>query len=301
MNYSFLNYSTTISTQASISKTRPNYLYSILSVALVLFLLGFFALLLLHAQELIRLYKEQVNIIIELEEGVEQAQIDQLVDTLGQMAPILQESVTHLSKDMAAELMNDDFGEDFQQLGLPNPFTDMVTFNVAAEYLQPDSLVALQYDISQMPAVQSVYYQDNFLEEVSKNMNTLGYIAIGLSIFFFVVAVTLIHNTIRLALYANRFLIKNMQLVGASWFFISRPYLLRALGHGFIASVLAISALSGILLWVRKDIPQLLLIENTMLFVYLLLLLIPLGMLLYGLSTYRVVNKYLTMRVDDMY
>ena len=197
--------------------------------------------------------------------------------------------------------MSDDFGEDFQQLGLPNPFTDMVTFNVQADYLQPDSLAALQYDISELSAVQSVYYQDSFLEEVSNNMRTLAYIAIGLSLFFFVVAITLIHNTIRLALYANRFLIKNMQLVGASWFFISRPYLLRAMGHGFIASVLAISALSAILLWVRQDIPQLILVKNSMLFVYLLLLLIPLGMLLYGLSTYRVVNKYLTMRVDDLY
>lgn len=283
------------------NKTKPNYLYAMLSVALVLFLLGFFALVLLHAQELIRLYKEQVNIIVELNENVATAQIDSVQQFLYAQPQVIDSSVQYISKDAAALLMQEEFEEDFQQLGLPNPFYEMFTFNVRAGVMHPDSLASLKFAINTFPGVNDVYYQETFIDEIAQNLKRMGYLAIALGLFFFVVAVTLVHNTIRLALYSNRFLIKNMQLVGASWMFISRPYLLRAIAHGFIASVMAIAALSGILLWVRSDIPQLLLIENTMVFIYLLLLLIPLGILLYTISTYRVVRRYLTMRVDDLY
>ncbi|GAB5552182.1 MAG: permease-like cell division protein FtsX [Saprospiraceae bacterium] len=283
------------------NRTKPNYLYAMLSVALVLFLLGFFALVLLHAQELIRIYKEQVNIIVELKEEVLPTQIDSIQNFLYTQESVLDSSVQYISKTEAAQLMQEEFEEDFQQLGLPNPFYEMLTFNVEASAMHPDSLVLLKEAINTYSGVNEVYYQESFIDEIAQNLKKVGYLAIALGIFFFVVAVTLVHNTIRLALYSNRFLIKNMQLVGASWMFISRPYLLRALAHGFIASVMAIAALSAILLWVRSDIPQLILIENAMVFIYLLLMLIPLGMLLYMLSTYRVVRRYLTMRVDDLY
>lgn len=282
-------------------RTKPNYTYAILSVSLVLFLLGFFALVLVHAQELIQIYKEQVNIIVELEDAVAPEQIDSVAQLLRRQEAILDSSITYISKDAAAQLMQEEFGEDFQDLGLPNPFYEMYTFNVRAGTMQSDSLEQLQTIIAEFPGVNAVYYQESVIDEISNNLKKLGYLTLVISLFFFVVAVTLVHNTIRLALYSNRFLIKNMQLVGASWGFISRPYLLRALAHGFVASVLAIGALSGILFWVRRDIPQLLLVEDATTFVYLLCSLIPLGMLLYGISTYQVVRKQLTMRVDDLY
>lgn len=282
-------------------RTKPNYAYAILSVALVLFLLGFFGLVLLHAQELIQIYKEQVNIIVELEDQVSKAQLDSVAQLLTEQEAIIDSSIHYISKDEAARLMQEEFGEDFQELGLPNPFYEMFTFNVRAGTMQADSLAQLRKIISRLRGVNTVYYQESVIDEISNNLKKLAYLALIVSLFFFVVAVTLVHNTIRLALYSNRFLIKNMQLVGASWGFISRPYLLRALAHGFIASVLAIAALSGILFWVRSDIPQLLLVEDAMNFVYLLCSLIPLGMLLYGISTYQVVRKQLSMRVDDLY
>jgi cell division transport system permease protein len=283
------------------NRTKPNYLYAMLSVALVLFLLGFFALVLLHAKELIQIYKEQVNIIVELQENARPTQVDSVKQFLYDQEQVLDSSVKYISKDDAARLMEEEFEEDFQELGLPNPFYEMLTFNVKAGNMHPDSLAQLKAEISIYSGVSDVYYQESFIDEIAQNLKKIGYLAIAVSIFFFIVAVTLVHNTIRLALYSNRFLIKNMQLVGASWMFISKPYLFRALAHGFIASVIAITALSAILFWVRSDIPQLLLIENPIIFIYLLLMLIPLGMILYAFSTYRVVRRYLTMRVDDLY
>lgn len=290
-------------TPPSIAKrrTRPNYLYAILSVSLVLFLLGFFGLVLLHAQELIQIYKEQVNIIVEMEENASTDRIDSIRQVLSQQDQVIDSSIIYISKDEAAQMMQEEFGEDFQDLGLPNPFYEMFTFNVKAGNMQADSLEQLKEVILTNPGVNAVYYQESIIDEVTANLKKLGYLALTVSLFFFVVAITLVHNTIRLALYSNRFMIKNMQLVGASWGFISRPYILRALGHGFIASVIAVTALSGILFWVRNDIPQLLLVKDPMIFVYLLLLLIPIGMLLYGISTLQVVRKHLTMRVDDLY
>jgi cell division transport system permease protein len=290
-------------TPPSIAKrrTRPNYLYAILSVSLVLFLLGFFGLVLLHAQELIQIYKEQVNIIVEMEENASTDRIDSIRQVLTQQDQVIDSSIIYISKDEAAQMMQEEFGEDFQDLGLPNPFYEMFTFNVKAGNMQADSLEQLKEVILTNPGVNAVYYQESIIDEVTANLKKLGYLALTVSLFFFVVAITLVHNTIRLALYSNRFMIKNMQLVGASWGFISRPYILRALGHGFIASVIAVTALSGILFWVRNDIPQLLLVKDPMIFVYLLLLLIPIGMLLYGISTLQVVRKHLTMRVDDLY
>lgn len=282
-------------------RTRPNYLYAILSVSLVLFLLGFFGLVLLHAQELIQIYKEQVNIIVEMEENVSQERIDSVQALLAAQEQVIDSSITYINKDQAAQMMQEDFGEDFQELGLPNPFYEMFTFNVKAGHMQADSLERLKEIMLTAPGVNAIYYQESVIDEVTTNLKKLGYLALTVSLFFFIVAITLIHNTIRLALYSNRLIIKNMQLVGASWGFISRPYILRAIGHGFIASVVAITALSGILFWVRSDIPQLLLVKNPMLFVYLLLLLIPIGILLYGISTFQVVRKQLTMRVDDLY
>lgn len=282
-------------------RTRPNYTYAFLSVSLVLFLLGFFTLVLLHAKEIIQLYKEQVNIIVELEDQLTAGQIDSVQQLLGQQEGVIDSSIYYISKNEAARLMQEEFGEDFQNLGLPNPFYEMITFNVKAGSMQADSLAQLKAIISEFPGVGSVYYQESIIDEISTNLKKMGYFALIISLFFFIVAVTLVHNTIQLALYSNRFLIKNMQLVGASWGFISRPYLLRALAHGFMAGMVAIGALTALLFWVRKDIPQLLLVKDIKTFLYLLGLLIPLGMLLYGISTYQVVRKQLTMRVDDLY
>jgi cell division transport system permease protein len=203
--------------------------------------------------------------------------------------------------DRAAELMEDDFGEDFMKLGLPNPFYDMFSFNVDAAQMQADSLAQVREALRALPYVSDVFYQESLIDEVAGNLETLGWLALGIGLFFVIVAVTLIHNTVRLALYSNRFLIKNMQLVGASWGFISRPYLWRALGHGFIGSVLAILGLGGLLIWLRSLIPELGLLQGGVTFLYLFGALMVLGMLIYLLSTYWVVNKYLRMRVDDLY
>jgi len=283
------------------SRSRPNYMYAVISLALVLFLVGFFGLLMLHGSQLVRTFKERVNILVEMTENHTPAQVDTLRQLL-EVAPYVKEgSIRYVDRERAAELMQDDFGEDFMKLDLPNPFYDMFSFNVDAAQMQADSLTQIRRELRSFSFVSDVFYQESLIDEVAGNLKTLGWVALGIGLFFVVVAVTLIHNTVRLALYSNRFLIKNMQLVGASWGFISRPYLWRALGHGFIGSVLAVLGLGGLLIWLRSLIPELGLLQGGVTFLYLFGALMLLGMLIYLLSTYRVVNKYLRMRVDDLY
>lgn len=283
------------------NRTKPNYFYSIISVALVLFLLGFFGLIMLSAQNLITTFKEKVNIMVEIMEAATTEEIQGLQKVIEQAAYSKDGSIKYTNKEEAARMMREDFGEDFLKLDLPNPLYDVITFNVRASYLEKDSLENIKLELHSYPAVSDVYYQESLVNQIAQNIRRIGFITLGIGLFFILVAITLIHNTIRLALYANRHLIKNMQLVGASWEFISRPYLNKSMLYGLLSSIIAISALGFLFWWIKQSIPELSLLENITGFIALALTLTVLGVLINALSTYFVVKKYLKMRVDDLY
>lgn len=282
-------------------RTRPNYFYAILSVALVLFLLGLFGLIAIQANQLVRVFKERINVLIELQEGTDTESIANLQARLEKSRFTKANTVTFISREEAAKDMAETFGEDFLKLDLPNPFYDILTFNLNAEYVQTDSIKRIRAGIARDPNVSGVYYQETLVDEVGGNINRIGLISLVAGLFFIVVAVTLIHNTIRLALYANRFIIRNMELVGASWEFISRPYLIRSLRHGLLSAAIAIGALILLLGWAQNRLPELRQIEDLTGFILLFAGLVVLGVLINMASTYYVVRKYLRMREDDLY
>lgn len=285
-----------------IEKRKPNYLYSIVSVALVLFLIGFFGLIILHAQRLVTTFKENVALMAEMQDSVTTAQIDTLRAFLRSSDFVLEESVRFISREEAAQLMQEDFGDDFLKLGLPNPFYDVFIFNVKAAQMQADSLKNIRSMIrTQYPFVTDVFYQESIVDNVINNMRRVGYIALAMGIFLVFIAAALIYNTNRLALYANRFLIKNMELVGASWEFISRPYLLRSVLHGLLSGFIAVGVLILLLLWARTQVPDLRILQDLTMFTTLFAGLVVLGVLINTASTYFVVKTYLKMRVDDLY
>jgi cell division transport system permease protein len=285
----------------STKRTKPNYIYSIISVALVLFLLGFFGLIILHAQRLMIVFKEKVNILAELKESSLQSDIDTFQLALNRYEFVKEGSVNFISKEEAVQLMQEEFGEDFLKLDLPNPFFDVITFNVKAVYMEKDSLQNIREELLSYEAVNDVFYQESLTDNIGKNIRRLGFLALGISVFFILVAVTLIHNTIRLALYSNRFLIKNMELVGASWEFISRPYIMKAIIQGVVSSLIAIVALGLVMYWAWQDIPEIRELKDIPGYIALGIFLIAIGILINTLSTYLVVNKYLKMRIDDLY
>lgn len=282
--------------------TKPNYFYTIVSVTLVLLLLGLFGLLVLVGQQLINSLKEQVEIIVELKEDTPPAGVDSLKMALAASEYVKERSARFVSREEGAAMMQEEFGEDFLKLDMANPLYDVIIFNVKSDWMTDDSLANIRESLRQLPMVGDVYYQESVAGAIAANLRKASLFVLVAGIFFIVVAVALILNTIRLALYANRFIIKNMELVGASWGFISRPYLLKSIRHGLLCGFLAIGILAvGLYLLIYnngKGLEALLLWPGIAAIFGSLLVL---GILIEFFSTYYVVNKYLRMRVDDLY
>lgn len=283
------------------SRSKPTYLYAIVSVALVLFLLGFFALTVLHAQKLVTLFKEKVDVWLELKPDIPQEEVARIIREVRSQPFVKTESVTFITRDQAAVTMREELGEESLLEDIPNLMRDVVRFNVRADFFQEDSLRQWREALRQDTLIAELYLEAANTGNVGSNIEKIGWLTLGLGFLLIFAAVTLIHNTIRLALYSNRFLIKNQELVGASWNFISWPYIRRGIINGFWSALLAIGLL--ILLWstAQRQIPELRDLEDINGILAIFTGLMALGVLISGLSTYFVVNKFLRMRVDDLY
>lgn len=281
--------------------SRPNYFYAMISISLVLFILGIFGFILLNTRQLISFYKENLNLIIEISETGSPAQLNSLKEWLSTRDFYKKGSLSVIDKEEAIQLMRKDFGEDFLKLDLPNPFLDIITFNVREAYLERSSLTKIKKALLQFPNVKAVYFQDSFLNSLLRNMNKFLVFTFGLTLILLAISSILIFNTIKLALHSQRFIIKNMELVGATWQFISAPFLKRSFTHGIISSILSLTGLGALYFWLLRNIPEL--VRN--LSVDKLLILAAgitfAGIFIYLFSTYIVVNRYLKMRVDDLY
>jgi len=283
------------------SRTKPTYFYAIVSVALVLFILGFFALTAIHARKLVTLFKEKVDIWLELKPGIPQEDIARIVGDIRQQPFVKKESIKFITKEQAQAAMRKDLGDDSMLEDVPDLLRDVIRFNVRADFLDSDSLVDWREQLRQDTLISDLFFEASNTGNVGRNIKNLGWIMLGLGFLLIFAAVTLIHNTIRLALFSNRFLIKNQELVGASWAFISRPYIRRGILNGLWSAVLAILALIGTLWAAQRLMPDLEQLEDMDGILLVFVSLIGLGVLIAGLSTYFVVHKFLRMRVDDLY
>jgi cell division transport system permease protein len=280
---------------------KPNYFYSILSVALVLFLLGFFGICVLFTNEIVKSLKEKVNIMVEMKDSISSNDLAAFEKNLQQKPFIKTGSLLFTDKEKAAEELKSEFGNNFLLSDMENPLKDVFSFNINSNYFDKDSLMTIKTKMKENPMVYDIYFQANVLSNITNNLKNYGYFAMGLSILFILIAISLIHHYIKLALYANRFLIKNMELVGASWGFIKKPYLIKSISHGFMSAFLAIIMLGVLAYLLLRQNPTLLVYINTY---YLLLLsgcLIALGVLINFFGTYIVVNRYLKSNINDLY
>ncbi len=282
-------------------RSRVNYMNVVFSMALVLFMLGLFGYALIYGRQLADSLRESINIVVELKESSDRSSADSLQAALRLSTFVKPESVRLISKEEAAKTMKEEFGEDFAQLGLPNPFFDVVTFNVPANYMHSDSLTWIRAAVREQPGVNDVFYQQTAAELVAANIKKVAWGALIIAAFFIFAAATLIHNTVRLALFANRFLIKNMELVGATWGFISRPYLKRAALHGFAGGLLAAGALWLLHAGLASGMSQWRELAHVQVVAGLCAALVFLGVLVTTGSTFFVVRKYLRLRVDDLF
>jgi cell division transport system permease protein len=202
---------------------------------------------------------------------------------------------------MAARNLTNDLGEDFVNFLGYNPLLSTVDVYLKANYANNKSIDTLKASIAKNPVVKEVIYQSSLIDMVNKNINTIGLIILGFAAILLIISVALINNTIRLAIYSQRFLIKSMQLVGATRSFIRRPFILLAALHGLIAAFIAILILLGILYYAQREIPEIVILRNYTEFGIVLLGLVGVGIFITAISTSFAVSKYLRLKIYDLY
>jgi len=290
---------TNIDSGLSKSKLRSSYLTLVISVSLVLFLLGILGLVLINAKELSDYFRESLSFSVMLSDEAKEADIRMLQKDLDAKPYV--KSTEYVSKDAAAVKMKEDLGEDFISFLGDNPLPPSIDVYLYAGYTSPDSVAKIEKYILSYPFVKEVYYQESLLFLINKNVQKISLFLLVLASFLFLIAVTIINNTIRLSIYSKRFLIRTMQLVGATRSFIRKPFLIRSIYHGLIASLIAMTLLLGLLYLIEREFFMMFSYESTKLLLLLGVLILMTGILINIISTFFSVNRFLSISEDKLY
>lgn len=274
-------------------------LTSIISIALVLFLLGLIVLMGLLGNKLSAYVKENISFSIVLKDNVREADIRGMQKSL-EAKPFIK-STEYISKEQAAKELEEELGENPETFLGFNPLQASIEVKLHSEYANPDSLKTIEREIMSYTSASDLLYRKDMMEMVHTNITKIGFGLLLLAIVLMVISFVLISNTIRLLIYSKRFLINTMKLVGATAGFIRRPFVGYNVVSGIFAAILAIIMLTGALYYVQGELSGFIQIIDlpTLLMVYLTVF--ALGILLSVVATYLAVNRYLRMRSDEMY
>ncbi|MCW3789078.1 cell division protein FtsX [Plebeiibacterium sediminum] len=278
---------------------RNSYLTTVISIALVLFLLGAVGYLMLNAQRLSNYVKENIGFNIVLKDNVRDAEVRRLQKYLDASSYV--KSTEYIDKERAAEELKKQLGEDFVDFLGYNPLLSSIEVKLFAEFANPDSIKKVEEVFVSFPQVKEVFYQKNLIQKVNDNVNKISFVLLGFSALLLLIAIALINNTIRLSVYSKRFLINTMQLVGATKGFIRQPFISTSLLHGFIGAVLANGLLAGGVYILHRELGGFIGFDNIELIGILFVIVIVIGMLLSFVSTFFAVNKYLRLKTDQLY
>lgn len=274
-------------------------LTSIISIALVLFLLGLIFLMGLLGNKLSVYVKENISFSIVLKDNQREGDIKQMQKTLDALPFI--KSTEYISKEQAAKELEEELGENPETFLGFNPLQASIEVKLHSEYANPDSLQMIEKKVKKYTSVSDLLYRKDMMQMVNDNMKRVSLILLTLAVILMVISFVLISNTIRLLIYSKRFLIHTMKLVGATSGFIRKPFIYYNVVSGIFASILAILMLTGALYYLQNELAgfiQLLDVQS-LIFVYAGVL--GMGIVLSVVATYFAVNKYLHMRVDKLY
>jgi cell division transport system permease protein len=287
--------------ETAFSKTRlrSSYLTLVISVSLVLFLLGVLGLILINARELSDYFRESLSFSVMLDDNAKEADMRMLQKDLD--AKLYVKSTKYVSKDEAAAKMKVDLGEDFINYLGDNPLPPSIDVYLYAGFTAPDSVVKIEKYVLEYPFVKEVYYQESLLFLINENVRKISLFLLVISTFLFLIALTIINNTIRISIYSRRFIIRTMQLVGATHGFIRRPFLVQSAIHGFMSALIAMSLIMGLLYLIEKEFFMMFTFESTNLLILLGAAIIIIGVLINIISTFFSVNRYLSISEDKLY
>ena len=285
--------------KASAKRSKPSYFMAILGVTIVLFFVGVFGWLLLNASRYTEELKEDIKLQVYLRRSATQADVDTLMQYI-KTRPYTK-TVEYIDKETAKKQWMEKEA-DFQELLEENPLPASIDFNLKNMYVQKDTIAAIKADLEQRQLViESVKYPAFVVEKMGSSVRAGLIVFASLAALFCILSIILIDNTIRLAMYSNRFLIKTMQMVGATRGFIARPLNMRAVLNGLIAALVAIGLIYGLMMLSEYFLPYLGDLRDNGKVAILFGFLILLGISITLFSTYRSVVKYLKMKLDELY
>lgn len=280
-------------------KTKTIYVSTVISISLVLLMVGLLGLILVHGRKLSNYVKENIVLNVIINEGTKEVDILQLQKQIEGNNYV--KNTAYVSKEVAAKNLTADLGEDFIKFLGYNPLLSTIDVYLKADYANNESIEVLSKQLRKNAIINEVRYQKSLVDMINQNIRTISLVILGFGTVLLIIAVALINNTIRLAIYSQRFLIKSMQLVGATRGFIRKPFINYGILHGFIAGLIAIILLLLTLYFAQQEIPELVVLTDMFEFAIVFIGVVAVGILISGISTYFAVTKYLGLKTQDLY
>ncbi|MGO1751964.1 MAG: cell division protein FtsX [Psychroflexus sp.] len=276
-----------------------SYFSVVISIALVLFLVGLLGILVLNTKKVADHFKEQIALTIYLDDTAKEVEIDQLQKSLA-LAEYTK-SVNFVSKEDAAKKYSEEIGEDFMEFLGYNPLQNSIDIYFNADYVSEVKLAEITRDINENKFVDEIVYDKPLIALLNDNIKKLSLWIIIISVVFTFIAVLLINSSIRLSVYSKRFIIKTMQMVGATKSFIRRPFIWKSIKLGLIGSFLSLAGMAAVLYYLNESFPELNFLSDRLILLALFAAILLLGILITWLSTFFATQRFLNLKTDELY
>lgn len=280
-------------------RLQSSYISVIISIALVLFLVGVLGLVLLKSTKVANHFKEKVAITLFLKENVSKKQINSFKESLSKEP--FTNKLRYITKEKAAKMYSKEIGEDFLAFLGKNPLKNGIDVYVKANYVTPEKMADLESKFLKNAFVSEVSYDKPLIELLTTNIKRISFWLLVISGFFGLIAIILINSSIRLSIYAKRFNIKTMQMVGATKGFIRKPFIWQSIKLGIIGAIIALAGIFAVIFYINKHIPEIELLQDYVSLTYLFVGILGVAFIITWLSTYLATQRFLNLQTDELY
>lgn len=280
-------------------RLRSSYFSVIISIALVLFLVGFLGLILLKTNSITKHFKEKVALTIFLTDNAKSNDVEILQAELKKAE--YSKDVVYISKKDAAEKYAAEIGENFVEFLGDNPLKNAIDVTLKSDFVTPEIMEEIEKNLLIRSIVAEVVYDKPLIELLTKNINRISFWMLLFSALFTLIAVVLINSSIRLSVYSKRFTIKTMQMVGATKGFIRKPFIWKSIKLGILGALVSIIGLIGAIFYINKMVPEIELLADYKVLALLFAFIIAMGILISWISTFFATQRFLNLRTDELY
>lgn len=277
----------------------------VMSLTAALFLIGFCGLLVIQSKKLVSIIRQNIEVRVFINKEVAKAGQDSVLQVIRSKPFVLKstetQAITFVSKEEAAKEFIEGTKEDFATFLGENPLRDSYRVKIQEDYFEEAKLQLIKKDLEKIKNVYEVVYQEDLADNINRNVTKIYIVLASFALVMLIIIVLLVNNTIKLAIYSQRFLIRSMQLVGATNGFIQKPYVLRGAIQGLIGGVLAGIMLIGLQQLAIRNVEGLAMLQEYDKIVMLVVIVLALGVMIGVASTYQSLARYLRMTLDDLY